>query len=126
MCIRDRARGLSVLGDKDQLSAVLHNLLKNAEEALAGQKPWVAVRVLAEGPWAVLEVEDAGPGVPEAAAERIFEPAFSRKPGGSGLGLAIARRISTEHGGTLSVHRGSRGGALFRLRLPLSTSAAGG
>ncbi|MGO8971187.1 MAG: ATP-binding protein [Myxococcaceae bacterium] len=120
------ARGLSVLGDKDQLSAVLHNLLKNAEEALAGQKPWVAVRVLAEGPWAVLEVEDAGPGVPEAAAERIFEPAFSRKPGGSGLGLAIARRISTEHGGTLSVHRGSRGGALFRLRLPLSTSAAGG
>ncbi len=117
------ALGHLVLADRDQLSAVLHNLHKNAEEALVGRPPWVAVRVLADGPWAVLEVEDGGPGVPEEARERIFEPAFSHKPGGTGLGLAIARRIASEHGGSLQVHTGSRGGALFRLRLPLATAS---
>jgi two-component system, NtrC family, nitrogen regulation sensor histidine kinase NtrY len=111
-------KGFLVHADKDQLAQVLHNLLKNAEEAGAGERPWVAVRVLAEGSWAVLEVEDAGPGVPAEEEERIFEPAFSRKPGGSGLGLAIARRIAVEHGGTLEVRRGGKGGALFRLALP--------
>jgi len=114
-------KGLLVQADRDMLAQVLHNLLKNAEEASSGATPFVAVRVLAEGPWAVLEVEDAGPGVPEEAWERIFEPHFSRKPQGTGLGLAICRRIATEHGGTLRVGRGARGGALFRLALPRTT-----
>jgi two-component system nitrogen regulation sensor histidine kinase NtrY len=111
-------KGLLVEGDKDQLSQVLHNLLKNAEEATAGRTPFLAVRVLAEGTSAVLEVEDGGPGVGEEEAEKIFEPHFSRKPKGSGLGLAISRRIATEHGGSLKVVRARRGGALFRLSLP--------
>jgi len=110
--------GLLVHADRDNLSQVLHNLLKNAEEASAEVTPWVAVRVKAEGPWAVLEVEDGGKGVPKEERETIFEPHFSRKHKGSGLGLAISRRIATEHGGTLVVREGSRGGALFRLVLP--------
>jgi two-component system, NtrC family, nitrogen regulation sensor histidine kinase NtrY len=111
-------KGLLVHADRDQLAQVLHNLLKNAEEAAAGATAWVAVRVRAEGALAVLEVEDAGPGVRPGEEETIFEPAFSRKPGGSGLGLAIARRIAVEHQGSLEVQRGTRGGALFRLALP--------
>ncbi len=111
-------KGLLVQADTDQLAQVLHNLLKNAEEATAGAAPWVAVRVLAEGARAVLEVEDRGPGVPPEERERIFEPHFSRKQRGSGLGLAISRRIATEHGGTLEVRQGQSGGALFRLALP--------
>jgi two-component system, NtrC family, nitrogen regulation sensor histidine kinase NtrY len=111
-------KGLLVHADRDQLAQVLHNLLKNAEEAAAGATPWVAVRVRAEGGLAILEVEDAGPGVRPGEEERIFEPAFSRKPGGSGLGLAIARRIAVEHEGSLAVKRGEKGGALFRLALP--------
>jgi two-component system, NtrC family, nitrogen regulation sensor histidine kinase NtrY len=110
--------GLLVLADRDQLAQVLHNLLKNAEEASGQGEPFLAVRVYAEGDAAVLEVEDAGPGVPPEERERIFEPHFSRKPGGSGLGLAIARRIATEHQGTLEVKAGARGGARFRLVLP--------
>jgi nitrogen fixation/metabolism regulation signal transduction histidine kinase len=113
------AGGLEVSADRDQLAQVLHNLLKNADEAVP-DTPWVAVRVYGEEGWAVLEVEDAGTGVPADQRERIFEPSFSSKPGGSGLGLAIARRIAVDHGGTLEVVSGSRGGALFRLRLPRS------
>jgi len=111
-------KGLLVHADRDQLAQVLHNLLKNAEEASSSATPWVAVRVRAEGALAILEVEDAGPGVPPGEEEAIFEPAFSRKTGGSGLGLAIARRIAVEHQGTLSVRLGEKGGALFRLALP--------
>ncbi len=111
-------KGLLVQADRDQLAQVLHNLLKNAEEATVGGTPWVAVRVFAEGPRAVLEVEDAGPGVPPEEREHIFEPHFSRKQRGSGLGLAISRRIATEHGGQLEVRSGQKGGALFRLLLP--------
>ncbi len=112
------APGLVVLADRDQLAQLLHNLLKNAEEAMAGLPAWVAVRVRAEDSWALLEVEDAGPGVSAEEEAHIFEPAFSGKPGGMGLGLALARRIATEHRGTLQVARGSRGGARFQLRLP--------
>jgi nitrogen fixation/metabolism regulation signal transduction histidine kinase len=111
-------KGLLVQADKDQLAQVLHNLLKNAEEAAGTAAPWVAVRVYPEGASAVLEVEDSGPGVPEEERERIFEPHFSRKPGGTGLGLAIAKRIATEHQGRLEVRSATRGGARFRLLLP--------
>jgi two-component system, NtrC family, nitrogen regulation sensor histidine kinase NtrY len=111
-------KGLHVHADRDQLAQVLHNLLKNAEEASGTQGAWVAVRVLAVPQGVALEVEDAGPGVPAEEREHIFEPHFSRKPKGSGLGLAIARRIATEHHGTLEVETGARGGALFRLVLP--------
>lgn len=118
-------KGLLVQADRDQLAQVLHNLLKNAEEAAGAAAPWVAVRVYQEGAAAVLEVEDAGPGVKEAERERIFEPHFSRKPGGTGLGLAIARRIATEHEGTLEVQGSRRGGARFRLLLPRVSVGAG-
>ncbi len=111
-------KGLLVQADKDQLAQVLHNLLKNAEEAAGPGAPGLVVRVYAQGEAAVLEVEDGGPGVPPLERERIFEPHFSRKPGGSGLGLALSRRIATEHQGTLEVDAGQKGGARFRLVLP--------
>jgi two-component system, NtrC family, nitrogen regulation sensor histidine kinase NtrY len=110
--------GLLVHADKDQLAQVLHNLLKNAEAATGPGGPPASVRVCARGPAVALEVEDRGPGIPAEARERIFEPHFSRTPGGSGLGLAIARRIATEHHGTLTVETGAHGGARFILLLP--------
>jgi two-component system nitrogen regulation sensor histidine kinase NtrY len=118
-------KGLHVHADKDQLAQVLHNLLKNAEEASGTPGAWATVRVLRVPQGVALEVEDAGPGVPDEERERIFEPHFSRKPGGSGLGLAIARRIATEHSGTLEVETGACGGALFRLVLPRAKAVGG-
>jgi signal transduction histidine kinase len=111
------AADLRVLADRDQLTQVLVNLIKNAEEAMPnGGK--VTVRALAMGPMAAIEVEDEGPGIAPDLKARLFEPYVTTKPQGTGLGLAIALRIAQEHGGTLEVHDGARG-ALFRLTVPL-------
>ena len=103
------------------LGQVLVNLLSNAADAVAGSPhPRVALRVRREGMMAMVEVEDTGPGVPEEMREKIFQPFFSTKgDAGNGLGLWISSEIARVHGGTLSVQKGSWGGALFRLALPI-------
>jgi len=103
------------------LGQVLVNLLSNAADAVAGRSnPRIALRVRREDGLALIEVEDNGPGVPEELSTRIFEPFFSTKgDAGNGLGLWISSEIARVHGGTLSVHRGTSGGALFRLTLPI-------
>jgi two-component system nitrogen regulation sensor histidine kinase NtrY len=113
------APGLEVQGDRDQLTQVLVNLVKNAEEAMApaGGGP-VTVRTYAEGREVVLEVSDRGPGIPVALRARLFEPYVTSKPQGTGLGLAIAQRIAEEHGGGLRADEAPGGGARFRLTLP--------
>jgi two-component system C4-dicarboxylate transport sensor histidine kinase DctB len=103
------------------LGQVLVNLLSNAADAVAGRpNPRIALRVRREGPEALVEVEDNGEGVPEELEEKIFEPFFSTKgDAGNGLGLWISSEIARVHGGTLTVHRGTSGGALFRIALPI-------
>ena len=67
------------------------------------------------------EVEDNGPGVPEALRETLFEPFVTGRADGTGLGLAIAREMAQAHGGTLELLRASPG-ALFALELPQETA----
>jgi signal transduction histidine kinase len=103
--------------DRDQLTQVLVNLVKNAEEAMAGRTGAIHVRVLV-GDEVKLEVEDEGLGIPAELRDRLFEPYVTTKPQGTGLGLPIALRIIQEHGGRLEVADGRSGGALFRVSLP--------
>ncbi|MFH9421761.1 sensor histidine kinase [Streptomyces sp. NPDC017529] len=109
--------GAEVAGSRSQVGRVLGNLLDNAQRHAEGA---VRASVVREGEWAVLRVEDDGPGVPPEERERIFErfvrldDARSRDDGGAGLGLAIARDVAERHGGTLVVREGS----VFELRLP--------
>jgi nitrogen fixation/metabolism regulation signal transduction histidine kinase len=109
---------LQVLADRDQLTQVLVNLIKNAEEAMPGGG-CVSVRVAAGDGGAVVEVQDEGPGIAPELRSRLFEPYATTRPHGTGLGLAIARRIAQEHGGRLEALDAPGGGALFRLTLPL-------
>lgn len=111
--------GVFVEADRDQLTQVLLNLLKNAEEAM-GSGGRIQVRVKGEGGKAVLEVEDTGPGVRPEDRSRVFEPYFTTKRGGTGLGLAIAARICQEHGGRLEVGGELGQGAVFSVVLPLA------
>ncbi|MET9924439.1 MULTISPECIES: HAMP domain-containing sensor histidine kinase [unclassified Streptomyces] len=110
-----------VNGSRGQLARVVGNLLDNAQRHAEGL---VAVSVAADGSGVRVEVRDDGAGVPEDERERIFErfvrldDARSRDDGGAGLGLAIARDVAARHGGTLTVHRASEGGAAFWLWLP--------
>ena len=73
-------------------------------------------------PGVLLYVADDGPGVAEAARERIFDPFYTTKePGqGTGLGLAIVARTVHESGGVVWVDRAREGGAVFKVFLPLA------
>ena len=111
-------KGALVSIDRDQLTQVLVNLVKNGEEAMAGRAGAIHVRVKRSDAAVLLEVEDEGPGIPAELKARLFEPYVTTKPQGTGLGLAIALRICQEHGGRLEVSDGATGGALFRVSLP--------
>jgi two-component system nitrogen regulation sensor histidine kinase NtrY len=110
--------GVVARADRDQLTQVLVNLVKNAEEAMTGKGGTVRVRVKGTQTDAIVEVEDSGPGIPPEHRARIFEPYFTTKEGGTGLGLAIAARILQEHGGKLEVGGEPGEGARFSVVLP--------
>lgn len=113
-----------VEADPVRLRQVLHNLLKNAQEALgetAQGEILVETAVLSPDMRMELSVSDNGPGIPRELMERLFEPYVTSKPRGTGLGLAIVKRIIEEHGGGLQAENsGSRGGARIRIFLPLA------
>lgn len=110
--------GVVARADRDQLTQVLVNLVKNAEEAMAAKGGAVKVRVKGTDTDAIVEVEDSGPGIPPEHRARIFEPYFTTKENGTGLGLAIAQRILQEHGGRLEVGGEPGEGARFSVVLP--------
>ena len=97
-----------VLADQGQLRQVLHNLVQNAQDAV-GDDPDARITLhtgwtqTAEGPRAVIRVDDTGPGIPVALAGRLFEPYVTTKPRGSGLGLAIVKKIAEENRATISL-----------------------
>jgi two-component system sensor histidine kinase MtrB len=110
-----------VRGNKQSLERAVRNLLDNADRHAGGPRR-VAVQRREDA--VVLAVDDAGPGVPVADRERIFER-FARGAGaarrslpGAGLGLAIVAETAARHGGAAWVADGPDGGARFSLSLP--------
>lgn len=124
------------LGDDDQLMQVALNLLKNAAEALqrgaATGGRSIRIRSFYDGGLRLspshdhpegrtlplqIEIEDDGPGIPDAIAGQIFEPFVSGRENGTGLGLSLVSKIVADHGGWLRVE--SRPGrTVFRISLP--------
>ena len=116
-------------GDAGRLRQLLHNLFKNALEAVRetpDARITVITRLLPEDGMDRLElcVEDNGPGFDPGVLENVFEPYVSTKLKGSGLGLAIVKKIVEEHGGTISADNAEHGGAQIRIRFLLSTAGA--
>ena len=108
-------------GDATQLRQVIHNLLTNAEDALADcEEPLVEVLTRRDGRRIELVIRDNGTGFPPAMLARAFEPYVTTKPRGSGLGLAIVKKIVDEHRGELTVLNAEPHGAELRIRLPLA------
>jgi signal transduction histidine kinase len=111
----------SCLLDSDALAQILGNLLSNVEKYVPGGEVQIAESI--EDGMLAITVSDAGPGIPAAAAERIFRP-FERLgtrvnegSSGTGLGLAIARDLAVCMGGSLQLVS-SGCGASFELRIP--------
>jgi len=112
----------SVTGRPRDLERMVRNLVENAvrysprDDAVLVDASWV-------GREARITIEDHGPGVPDGARERIFQPfvrgddAHARPEGGAGLGLAIAREIARHHGGNIWLD-GATKGARFVIALP--------
>lgn len=114
----DHATGLVVRLPEASLLELLVVLMRNAIEAMEG-KGCGTIEITRVGDRALLLIEDEGPGFETDDWEQIFQPGFTTKTQGSGFGLFLARRIVTEHGGTLRLAHGAKGGALVRVELPL-------
>lgn len=121
-----QAAVLLVPGIAKLLRRAVRNLLENARRYAASA---VELALYQEGEFAVIEVKDQGPGVPQEFQSRIFEPFYrlpgaSEQDGGVGLGLALVQSIAKRHGGSASCRNRAGGGACFVLRLPVAASAA--
>ncbi len=115
-----------VYGDAGQLQQVLMNLMGNARHALEEQNKKRTIHLRTRRPGerrVLLEVEDNGPGIPQAIQARIFDPFFTTKPAGvgTGLGLAIVLGVVREHGGQVRLQTPPQGGALFQIELPAAS-----
>ncbi len=124
---------LCVSGMEDRLVQVFHNLIGNA---MSFSPPGGTITLSArrDSDMVEIEVEDRGPGIPEAKLEAIFDRFYSERPSGekfgthSGLGLSISKQIVEAHGGSIgavNVLNGDRVvGARFTVRLPAAEPPA--
>ncbi len=107
-------------GDATSLLVLVRNLVDNAvRHSPPGSA--VQVRVVATAQGAELTVDDAGPGIPPADRERVFDRFSRRNPAaseGCGLGLAIGRTVATRHGATVTLDDAPQGGLRVTVRFP--------
>jgi PAS domain S-box-containing protein len=109
-----------IQADPALLRQVVHNLMQNALDALAGlPNPRIAIVTAQAAGSVVLTVTDNGTGIAEGMLARIFEPYVTTKPKGTGLGLAIVKKIIDEHHGRVTVENAKPQGASVSITLPL-------
>jgi len=126
-----------VLGDREQLFQVVHNLAVNAAQAMpaggsiaviTGRAKLSAGEVppLPEGEYCSVSVRDTGHGIPPELLGSIFDPYFSTKGKGRGLGLSVCRSIVNKHGGQIAVRSAQGKGSVFTVYLPLTGEVPAG
>jgi signal transduction histidine kinase/putative methionine-R-sulfoxide reductase with GAF domain len=104
--------------DEGRLARVVHNLARNAIEAMGEAGGVLTIGARLDGQDLLIFVQDTGPGIPAAIEGQLFQSFVTMgKAGGTGLGLAIVKKIVEEHRGSVSV-RSSTAGATFEIRLP--------
>ena len=104
--------------DEGRVARAIHNLARNAVEAMAERGGTLTISAGMENRDLVIRVSDTGPGIPKEIEGRLFQSFVTAgKEGGTGLGLAIVRKIAEEHGGSVAVESSEKG-ATFTMRLP--------
>jgi nitrogen fixation/metabolism regulation signal transduction histidine kinase len=116
--------------DAGRLRQMLHNLLRNALEAMEHQgdgRVEIATRRAATDDAELVEIKvaDNGPGFSREIVEQAFEPYVTSKPKGTGLGLAIVKKLVEEHGGEIKARNREQGGAEISILIPISVDAGG-
>ena len=119
-------RNISVNGSVIKISQVFINLFKNAIQANQDKTDnWINISTEIEGPFVNISVSDAGSGIPQKIAEKIFTENFTTKSfkDGSGLGLSICRTIVEDHGGSITLDNNAAN-TTFIIKLPLHSALA--
>jgi C4-dicarboxylate-specific signal transduction histidine kinase len=113
---------LMVHGDPVELRQLVLNLALNGLEAASSSpvERVVVVRTESHADHIEMIVHDSGPGISPHAQTHLFESFFSTKTNGLGLGLSIVQSIVQRHNGRITVENHSRGGAEFRVSLPMA------
>jgi len=109
-----------VLADPIELEQVLHNLVRNAADAIeaSGRGDRVAVAVTTNAELVRVVVSDNGPGIAPDVLPHLFEPFYSTKPAGMGLGLPLCETLVGRYGGSIEAGNDPAGGASFTVILP--------
>lgn len=105
--------------DFNSMEVVFENLLLNAKQAIKGPGI-INVRLIEEGNFVKIEIEDTGKGIPDDVLPKIFDPLFTTKQEGTGLGLPSCKNIVEQHGGTIEVRTGVGKGTTFTVKLPIT------
>ena len=114
----------TVIGDRDQLIAAVHNLIENAIN-YSPENTKVSITSSIKDGLVEISVTDQGIGIAESELGRIFErfyrvdPARSRQTGGTGLGLSIVKHVALNHGGDVKVWSKEGVGSTFSIILPI-------
>ena len=117
-----------VEADVGRIRQILHNLIRNATEALENTDDGcievsVSATEVQEVDVVEIIVADNGPGFHTGSVSQVFDPYVTTKPKGTGLGLAIVKKLVEEHVGTIEAENRAEGGAEIRIELPVNEAA---
>ena len=118
----DRPDEQQIRGNKGTVHQILMNLVQNAIDVMdETDRPRIDIDCSIDESDVTIRVRDYGPGIPDSAMPKLFDPFYTTKPvgKGTGLGLSISYGLATNQGGALSAANHPEGGAVFSLRLPL-------
>ncbi len=108
-----------IFADGGGVQQIVMNFCVNARDAMEGRGR-IRISTRRDGGFARLDVQDSGPGIPDAIRSRIFEPFFTTKrERGMGLGLSVVYGLVKNYGGMVVVANAPAGGARFTVRLPI-------
>jgi len=109
-----------VKGNALDIKQALINILRNALQALPDKQCGVIVSTFEdrEAGAAVIEIADEGKGIPEYLLQRVFEPFFTTRIEGGGLGLSLARKIVSDHKGSIDIRSNPGVGTSVIVRIP--------
>jgi signal transduction histidine kinase len=103
--------------DSKKIEIVFINLILNAIQSIGNNQGKIYIRIRKDNGFAIIEIEDSGPGITEEILPKIFEPLVTTKEKGTGLGLSTCKNIVEQHGGTISARNNP---TIFTVRLPIN------
>jgi two-component system nitrogen regulation sensor histidine kinase NtrY len=116
-----------IYADREQISRVFINLIKNAIQSVPdGRKGVVEIKLETSDGFAIVKVQDNGKGIPEELGDKLFQPNFTTKSGGMGMGLAIVKSIIENANGEISYETTIGKGTTFVVKLPLFNESGSG